>query len=47
MAKGLTKRNVTDDDSVKDAKGNDEVLGKMGEALECPPELVPLMLGGL
>lgn len=47
MARALAKRGVTDSDTVKSAKDDDEILGKMGKALDCPGELVPLMLGGL
>lgn len=46
MAKALHKRGVTDTDTVKSAVGNDDVLEGMGKALECPGNLVPLMLGG-
>ena len=46
MARALARRGVVEDDEVKPAT-TDEVLGKMGEALGCPKELVPLQLGGL
>jgi acetyl-CoA acetyltransferase len=44
MAKALAKRNVVDDETVRIA--DDDILGKMGEALRCPKEMVPLQLGG-
>lgn len=45
MARALAERGAVDDDTVKPAA--DEVLGRMGEALGCPSELVALQLGGL
>ncbi|KAL1855448.1 hypothetical protein Plec18170_004168 [Paecilomyces lecythidis] len=44
MAKSLAKRNVVDDETVHDA--DDTVLQKMGEALSCPKEFVPVQLSG-
>lgn len=44
FATALAKRGLVSDDSVVPA--DQEVLQRMGDALECPPELVPVMLGG-
>jgi len=46
MARALVQHGVVEDDEVKPAV-TDEVLAKMGGALGCPKELVPLQLGGL
>lgn len=46
MARGLAQRGATDNEHVSSAVGNEDILGKMGKALDCPGELVPLMLGG-
>ncbi|KAI9034842.1 NAD(P)-binding protein [Aspergillus affinis] len=45
MTKALAKRNVIDGDDVMQA--DDEVLKKMGEALEVSPSMVPVLLGGM
>lgn len=45
MGKALKKRGLVGDDRVKEA--DDEALAKMGEALGCPKEIVPMHLGGL
>lgn len=44
FAVALAKRGVVDDDIVQ--KPDDIALAQMGEALEIPPALVPIMLGG-
>lgn len=44
MAKGLAKRKVIDTDTV--SLVDDAALEKMGYALGCPKEMVPLFLGG-
>ena len=44
MAKGLAKRNVIETDEV--SLTDDVVLEKMGAALGCPKDMVPLFLGG-
>ncbi|KAJ9296294.1 hypothetical protein DTO271G3_5435 [Paecilomyces variotii] len=44
FAKSLAKRNVVDDETVHDA--DEAVLEKMGQALACPKELVPVQLSG-
>jgi len=46
MARALARHGVVEDDEVKPAT-TDDVLIKMGTALGCPKELVPLQLGGL
>lgn len=45
MAKALAKRQVISDASIEHA--DQTALGKMGTALGCSEELVPLQLGGL
>lgn len=45
MAAALAKRNVIGDDSVVPA--NDNILQQIGEALGCPPQFVPVQIGGL
>ncbi|KAG8157859.1 hypothetical protein KVR01_012131 [Diaporthe batatas] len=45
MAAALAKRNIIGDDSVVPA--NRSILEQMGAALESPPELVPMHIGGL
>lgn len=44
MAAALAKRNIIGDDSVVPA--NRSILEQMGEALGCPPEFVPVQMGG-
>lgn len=44
FARSLAKRNIVDDETVHDA--NEAVLEKMGQALACPKELVPVQLSG-
>ncbi|KFZ16137.1 hypothetical protein V501_02370 [Pseudogymnoascus sp. VKM F-4519 (FW-2642)] len=44
MAKALTQRNIIDDEKVEEA--DDAILEKMGEALGCSKEEVPVQLGG-
>ncbi|KAJ9407609.1 hypothetical protein DTO045G8_4621 [Paecilomyces variotii] len=44
FAKSLAKRNVVDDETVHDA--DEALLKKMGQALACPKELVPVQLSG-
>lgn len=44
MAKGLAKRNAVDDETVKNA--DEAVIEKMGQAISCPKELVPVQLSG-
>ncbi|KAF2257670.1 NAD(P)-binding protein [Lojkania enalia] len=44
IAKALAKRNVVDDEHVKEADG--EALQKMGQALKCNPDIVPVLLSG-
>lgn len=44
MAKGLAKRHIVDTESVEVA--DHAALQRMGEALGCPQEMVPLLLGG-
>ncbi|KJZ79605.1 hypothetical protein HIM_01074 [Hirsutella minnesotensis 3608] len=44
FAKALVDRQVIDDASVRTA--DEEVLRKMSEGLQCPPDLVQLQLGG-
>lgn len=45
IAAALAKRNIIGDDSVVPA--NDSILEQMGEALSCPPQFVPVQIGGL
>lgn len=45
MAKALAKSKYIDDDEVHEA--DDGALQKMGDALECPKDFVPVQLGGL
>lgn len=44
MASALAKRNIIGDDSVVPA--NNSILEQMGEALGCPPQFVPVQIGG-
>ncbi|KAF1851423.1 NAD(P)-binding protein [Cucurbitaria berberidis CBS 394.84] len=44
IAKALARRNVVDSEVVK--RADDATLAKMGEALNCPKELVVVQLGG-
>jgi nucleoside-diphosphate-sugar epimerase len=44
IGKALKKRGLIEDEAVKEA--DNEVLVKMGEALGCPKEIVPVQLGG-
>ncbi|KAJ9262166.1 hypothetical protein DTO212C5_8058 [Paecilomyces variotii] len=44
FARSLAKRNIVDDETVHDA--DEAVLEKMGQALACPKELVPVQLSG-
>lgn len=44
MAAALAKRNIIGDDSVVPA--NDSILEQIGEALGCPPQFVPVQIGG-
>ncbi|KAH7394508.1 hypothetical protein BKA66DRAFT_410827 [Pyrenochaeta sp. MPI-SDFR-AT-0127] len=44
MAKSLAKRNVVDSEEVK--KVDDAALGKIGQALACPKEMVAVQIGG-
>lgn len=46
VAAALAERHVVGDDSVVPAAGNRSILVQMGEALGCPPEMVPVQLGG-
>lgn len=48
MAAALAKRNVVGDAAVVPALGNEDsqILERMGAALGCPKEFVPLQLGG-
>jgi hypothetical protein len=45
MAKSLAKRKVVHDDNVKIA--NDSDLERMGQALQCPKQLIAVQIGGL
>ena len=44
MSRALAKRGVVDSVDVKPA--DEEALRKMGEALQCPKDMVRLQLGG-
>lgn len=44
VAAALAKRNIIGDDSVVPA--NHSILEQMGEALGCPPQFVPVQIGG-
>ncbi|KAJ4422974.1 hypothetical protein N0V82_002368 [Gnomoniopsis sp. IMI 355080] len=44
MAASLSNRNIIGDDSVVPAAA--QILEQMGEALQCPPEFVPVQVGG-
>lgn len=44
MAAALAERNIVGDDSVVPA--NRQILEQIGEALGCPPEFVPVQIGG-
>ncbi|KAA8647976.1 hypothetical protein EYZ11_005655 [Aspergillus tanneri] len=44
MAKALAKRNMVDSDIV--SRADDAALEKMGKALNCPKEFVPVEIGG-
>ncbi|KAF2013576.1 NAD(P)-binding protein [Aaosphaeria arxii CBS 175.79] len=45
IAKAMKQRNAVDDISVKEA--DDDILGKMGDALKCPKDFVAVQVGGL
>ncbi|KAJ0106969.1 nad dependent epimerase dehydratase family protein [Diaporthe amygdali] len=45
MAAALAKRNIIGDNTVVPA--NDQILEQMGEALGCPPQFVPVQVGGM
>lgn len=44
IASALAERNIVGDDSVVPA--NPQILEQIGEALGCPPEFVPVQIGG-
>lgn len=44
MAASLANRNIIGDDSVVPA--TPQILQQIGEALQCPPEFVPVQIGG-
>lgn len=45
MAKGLANRKVVKDEAV--IKANDAALAKMAKAMECPKEMVAVLIGGM
>lgn len=44
IAASLARRNIIDDKQIVSA--NPQILLKMGEALQCPSEFVPVQIGG-
>lgn len=44
MAEGLARRKVVNDAAV--VRADAETIGKLGAALGCPPEMVPVQIGG-
>jgi hypothetical protein len=45
MAKALAKRGAIEDEKV--LRADEEAVGRMAQALKCPPEAVAIQLGGL